>query len=160
MSDEVKRTVTVADDDGKAKRFEPGALPESTSKVVRGRLERAGAFGDRPTTASGGARTLENGGFNPVTSTATADTRATESSRDYDAKSVETNTAGEGVDSIVDPNANAHGIGPDTDGGPNPDFVDLDGMTKAELVKHAEANGIEINASANKAEILAAIKAA
>lgn len=155
MSDEVKRTVTVADDDGKAKRFEPGALPENTSKVVRGRLERAGAFGDRPTTASGGARTLENGGFNPVTSTATADTRATESSRDYDAKSVETNTAGEGVDSIVDPNANAPGSG-EGEG----EKVDLDGMTKAELVKHAEANGIEINASASKAEILAAIKAA
>lgn len=37
--------------------------------------------------------------------------------------------------------------------------IDLEDMTKAELVAYAEANGIEVDAKSRKAEIIAAIKA-
>lgn len=37
--------------------------------------------------------------------------------------------------------------------------IDLESMTKAELVAYAEANGIEVDAKSRKAEIIAAIKA-
>lgn len=40
------------------------------------------------------------------------------------------------------------------------DGVDLDGMTKAELVAHAKAANIEVDESAKKEVILATIKAA
>lgn len=38
--------------------------------------------------------------------------------------------------------------------------IDLESMTKAELVAYAEANGIEVDAKSRKAEIIAAIKEA
>lgn len=37
--------------------------------------------------------------------------------------------------------------------------IDLESMTKAELIAYAEANGIEVDAKSRKAEIIAAIKA-
>ena len=37
--------------------------------------------------------------------------------------------------------------------------IDLESMTKAELIAYAEANGIEVEAKSRKAEIIAAIKA-
>lgn len=37
--------------------------------------------------------------------------------------------------------------------------IDLEDMTKAELIAYAEANGIEVDAKSRKAEIIAAIKA-
>lgn len=37
--------------------------------------------------------------------------------------------------------------------------IDLESMTKAELVVYAKANGIEVDAKSRKAEIIAAIKA-
>lgn len=37
--------------------------------------------------------------------------------------------------------------------------IDLEDMTKAELIAYAEANGIEVEAKSRKAEIIAAIKA-
>ena len=44
---------------------------------------------------------------------------------------------------------------------PKPEDVNLDGMTKAELLAYAAENGIEgVSSSMLKADILAAIKAA
>jgi len=48
---------------------------------------------------------------------------------------------------------------PDADVGQGPG-VDLDKMTKAELIAHAETEGITVDPSATKAVILAAIKSA
>lgn len=36
---------------------------------------------------------------------------------------------------------------------------DLTGLTKAELLEYAKANGVEVDAKANKADLLAAIEA-
>jgi hypothetical protein len=42
---------------------------------------------------------------------------------------------------------------------PNPTETGLSGMTKAQLLEHADANSIEVTRSATKAEIVAAIEA-
>jgi len=141
MSDtrEIKRPVTVADDQGIPKQFGKGSMPEGTSNGVIERLERAGAFGDRPLTSTGGTGAVEVSGFNPLTSTATAEAIGeAEGTTDKPVR------FGDGTD---------HSAGTDA-------AADLDGMTKAELIEHANGKGITVDASKSKADILAAIKAA
>ncbi|WP_062114093.1 hypothetical protein [Aureimonas sp. AU40] len=146
---EIQRPVTVADDSGAAKQFAKGAVPEGTSEVVYGRLERAGAFGDRPLASSGGAGIVGLSGVNPITATATAEIHGeTEGQSDAEVRFAaegDSADAGEAGDNDL------------SDASPEPD---LDEMTKAELVDYAKARGITIDPSKSKADILAAIKAA
>jgi hypothetical protein len=151
MSDEIKRSVNVAVD-GKSKQFNPGPVPEGTSEETIGRLQRAGAFGEKPMASQGGAGTLEISGRNPVTATATADV-ATGGETTTDVRSVQSEQEQASA-------AEADGGGEIGSLGNTPDEINVDQMTVKELRAYAETKGINLEGTSDKASIVAAIKVA
>ena len=68
--------------------------------------------------------------------------------------------AATGIDEHPDAAAAAAAGSTPAGGAPAPEEVDLDAMTKAELLEHAESKNIEVSSSATKAEIVEAIESA